>query len=77
MMWITFIGAIILYIVGFFLGRQYEQDSILDKTVGVMAQINKTNNEVESITYFYSKTAYDTKIQELKDNGEEYYDDRK
>ena len=76
MIWLTLAGAVTLYIVGFLLGRKYERDSILDETVGVMAQINKTNDEVESVTYFYSQTAYNTKIQELKDNGEEYYDDR-
>ena len=70
---ITLIGAIILYIIGFALGRKYEKDKILDGTVGVLAEVDKTSNLIDSVTYYYSKEAYDDKIKQLKENGEDYY----
>lgn len=73
-MWITIIGAILLYVIGFFLGIKYERDSVLDDTVGVLAEINKYNHEVEAVTYYYSEEAYNKKIQQLKEDGEEYYE---
>ena len=74
MIYLTLAGAIILYIIGFFLGRKYEKDYIVDGVVGVLAEVNKESDEVESVTYYYSKTRYDAAIAELKENGEDYYE---
>ena len=70
---LTLIGAIVLYIVGFFLGRKYEKDAILDGVYGVLSQINKTDFQVDSVTYYYTKEAYDEKVKELRESGEDYY----
>lgn len=74
MIWLMIIGAIALYIIGFLLGRKYERDSVLDGTVGVLAEFNKYNHQVESVTYYYSLEAYEGKIKQLKEDGEEYYE---
>ena len=73
-MYLTLAGAILLYVVGFFLGRKYEKDYIIDGVVGVLAEVNKDSDEVESVTYYYSKARYDAKISELQENGEDYYE---
>lgn len=73
-MWWTIIGAIILYIVGFMLGRKYEKDAIMDGVYGVLSQINKSDMAVDSVTYYYSKEAYDTEIERIKELGEDYYE---
>lgn len=72
-MWLIIVG-ILMYTIGFFLGRKYERDSVLEETVGVLAQINKHTLNVESVTYYYSKEAYDKQLKQLKENGEEYYE---
>jgi hypothetical protein len=64
----------IIYFVGFYLGRKYEQAAILEDTVGVLAEVDKNNLEVTSVTYYYSQELYDAKVKELKDIGEEYYE---
>ena len=74
-MWGTLICMIILYIIGFLLGRKYEKDRILEGVYGVLSQINKTNFEVDSVTYYYSKDAYDAELKKLKELGEEYYEE--
>lgn len=71
---LTLIGAIALYVVGFFLGRKYEKDLMLDGVYGVLSQVNKEDLQVDSITYYYTKEAYDEKIKELKELGEDYYE---
>lgn len=73
-MWLTIIGAIILYIIGFLLGRKYEKDAIMDGVYGVLSQINKSDMVVDSVTYYYTKEAYDEEIKRLKELGEEYYE---
>lgn len=73
-MWWTIIGAIILYFVGFLLGRKYEKDSILEDVYGVLSQINKNDMTVDSVTYYYTKEAYDTEVKRIKELGEEYYE---
>lgn len=73
-MWLTIIGAMILYIIGFLLGRKYEKDSIMDGVYGVLSQINKNDMVVDSVTYYYTKEAYDEEIKRLKELGEEYYE---
>ena len=70
----TLAGAVLLYIIGFFLGRKYEKDEMMDEVVGVLAEINKTTNQVETVTYYYSEKAYNDKIKYLKEVGEEYYE---
>lgn len=73
-MWWTIIGAIILYFVGFLLGRKYEKDSILEDVYGVLSQINKNDMTVDSVTYYYTKEAYDAEVKRIKELGEEYYE---
>jgi hypothetical protein len=75
MMWIILIVLVGIYLLGFFLGKKCERDAIMDETVGVLAEINKHNNEVETVTYYYSQEAYDAKIKQLKEDGEEYYEE--
>lgn len=75
MMWFIIIGVGILYTVGFFLGRKYERDKVLDGVYAVLSEVNKYDMMVDSVTYYYSKEAYDEKIKELKEKGEEYYDE--
>ena len=70
-MWITIIGAFLLYIIGFFLGRKYEKDSFLENVYGVMSQINKSSMAIESVTYYYTKEAYQDHMRKLKEIGEE------
>lgn len=73
MMWIIICG-IVLYTIGFLLGRKYEKDAIMDGVYGVLSQINKSNMLVDSVTYYYNKEVYDQKIKELKELGEDYYE---
>lgn len=73
MMWIIICG-IVLYTIGFLLGRKYEKDSIMDGVYGVLSQINKNDMVVDSVTYYYTKEAYDEEIKRLKELGEEYYE---
>lgn len=68
------IGVVVLYIIGFFLGRKYERDAIMDGVYGVLSQINKNDMIVDSVTYYYTKEAYDEEIKKLKELGEEYYE---
>ena len=68
------IGVVVLYIIGFFLGRKYERDAIMDGVYGVLSQINKNDMIVDSVTYYYTKEAYDEEIKRLKELGEEYYE---
>ena len=68
------IGVVVLYIIGFFLGRKYERDAIMDGVYGVLSQINKDDLQVDSVTYYYTKEAYDEKIKELRESGEDYYE---
>lgn len=75
MMWFTICGAVALYILGFFLGRKYEKDKILDGVCAVVSEVNKHDMMVDSVTYYYNEEAYDAKIKELKENGKEYYDE--
>lgn len=71
---ITLIIMIVMYIVGFLLGRKYEKDSIMNGVYGVLSQINQSDMVVDSVTYYYTKEAYDEKIKEIKELGEEYYE---
>jgi hypothetical protein len=68
------IGVVVLYIIGFFLGRKYERNAIMDGVYGVLSQINKDDLQVDSVTYYYTKKAYDEKIKELRESGEDYYE---
>ena len=61
------IGVVVLYIIGFFLGRKYERDAIMDGVYGVLSQINKNDMIVDSVTYYYTKEAYDEEIKRLKE----------
>lgn len=72
--WKLFILVYAVYLLGFFLGKKHERNKILDGTVGVLAQVNKNDLSVDSVTYYYSEDAYDSKIKELKESGEEYYE---
>ena len=74
MSWFAFMITVAMYFVGFYLGRKYEQAAILEGSVGVMTEVDKSNFEVASVTYFYSQELYDAKLKELKDIGEEYYE---
>ena len=74
MSWFSFIFIMIMYFLGFYLGRKYEQAAILEGTVGVLAEVDKNTLEVECVTYYYSQELYDTKVKELKDVGEDYYE---
>ena len=69
---LTLIGALALYIIGFLLGRKYERDAILDGVYGVLSQVDKEDLQVDSVTYYYSKEAYEKEVQRLKDLGEDY-----
>lgn len=76
----TIIGlSLIAYVagclIGFFCGKKYEKDSILDGAVGVIADIDKANEDVLAVTYYYSQEAYDHYIKELKENGVDYYEE--
>ena len=73
-MWLTLAGAILLYIIGFLLGRKYEKDSILDGVYGVLSQVNKNDLQIDSVTYFYTQEAYDAEVKRIKELGEEYYE---
>ena len=73
-MWLILAGAILLYIIGFLLGRKYEKDNILDGVYGVLSQVNKNDLQIDSVTYYYTKEAYDEEIKRLKELGEEYYE---
>ena len=75
MIWFTVIGFVVLYIIGFFLGRKYERDKVLDGVYAVLSEVNKYDMMVDSVTYYYSKEAYEEKIKELKEKGEEYCDE--
>lgn len=74
MPWYLLAAVIGIYFLGFYLGRKYEQAEITEGVVGVLASINKYNDHVETVTYYYSQAAYDEKIKELKEQGEEYYE---
>jgi hypothetical protein len=71
-MWNKMIWMIISYFAGFFVGRKYEKDSFINKAYGVLAEIDKNNQEVESVTYYYSERAYEDKIRQLKESGVDY-----
>jgi hypothetical protein len=70
----TIIGVLVIYGIGFFLGKKYEKDKMLDGVYGVLSTINKTDLVVDSVTYYYNKEAYDKKVAELKECGEDYYE---
>ena len=74
-MWITICGASLIYILGFLLGKKYEKDKMLDGVFAVLSEVNKNDMMVDSVTYYYSEEAYEAKIKELKEKGEEYYDE--
>ena len=69
---LTLIGAIALYIIGFLLGRKCGMDTFTQGVYGVMSKINKFDKHVDSITYYYSKEAYQEELQQIKDLGMEY-----
>ena len=73
-MWLTVVGAMLSYIIGFLLGRKYEKDNILDGVYGVLSKVNKNDLQIDSITYFYTQEAYDEAIKRIKETGEEYYE---
>ena len=73
-LWKTLLIAGVMYITGVLIGRRIEKNKILHGVIGVLAEINKSNKDVESVTYYYSEQAYDLKVKELKENGEEYYE---
>ena len=66
MIWLVCGGLIAVYFVGFFIGRKYERDTIFDRVEAVLAEIDAENDNVSSVTYYYSKDAYQSKIDELK-----------
>lgn len=72
---LTLIGAIALYIIGFLLGRKYEKDTILDGVHGVLSQINKDDLQVDSVTYYYSKEAYDIAVKTIKEFDKDIIED--
>ena len=74
-MWGTVIAFLVVYIIGFFLGRKYEKDSVVDGVIGVLAEIDKHSQAVESVTYYYSEDAYQNKVKELKETGADYYEE--
>lgn len=74
MIWILVGVAIGMYILGFFLGRKYERDELYDSSVGVLVKFDKTSDEIDSITFYYSQEVYDDTIKQLKDSGDEYYE---
>ena len=69
---ITLIIAIVLYIIGFFLGRKYESDDFMRRVYGVTYEFDKYKGTVDSVTYYYSQQAYDNKVKILKEQGEDY-----
>ena len=73
-MWKVLLISIAMYVAGILIGRKLEKDKVINGVVGVLAEINKNNSEIESVTYYYSEQAYDDKVKELKENGEEYYE---
>ena len=74
-MWGTVISLLVVYILGFFLGRKFEKDSVVDGVIGVLAEIDKNSQNVESVTYYYSEEAYQNKVKELKETGADYYEE--
>lgn len=74
-MWTNLIVALTLYIIGFLLGRKWEKDKIMDGVYGVVSQVNKNDLMVDSVTYYYTKEAYDKVVEEFKQNGEEFLEE--
>ena len=71
----TMCCALLLYGIGFWLGKKYQLDDIMNGVYGVLSQIDQTSLTVDSVTYYYSKEAYDKEVQRLKEEaGEEYYE---
>lgn len=68
----TLIIAIVLYIIGFFLGRKYESDDFMRHVYGVTYEFDKHKGTVDSVTYYYNQQAYDNKVKILKEQGEDY-----
>ena len=64
---LVIIASLILYIVGFLLGRKYEKDAILDGVYGVLSQVNSSNSQVDYVTYYYTKEAYDIAVKAVKE----------
>ena len=68
---ITLIIMVVIYIIGFFLGRKYERDVVMDGVYGVLSQVDASNSQVDSITYYYTKASYDAEVKRIKELGEE------
>jgi hypothetical protein len=56
------------------MGRKYEKDAMVDGVYGVLSQVNKTDLQVDSVTYYYTKEAYDAEVERIKNLGEDYYE---
>ena len=63
------------FVVGFWLGRDYEKNSMLEGVVGVTSHINQYNDAVEIVSYYYSEEAYNEEVRRLKEQGIEVRDD--
>lgn len=71
MILLTLCGAVLLYVIGFLFGRQYERDCIMEGVYGVMSKMDKNTFRIDSVTYYYSESAYNTEIQKLKEEGKD------
>ena len=70
----AFIISATLYITGLLIGRKLEKNKICNGLVGYVAEVNESNKQLESVTYYYSEDAYNQKLKELKENGVDYHE---
>ena len=73
-MWTMIFFIAVAYFIGFFLGRKYEKDILIKSAYGILETVSKDSLQIESLTYYYTKEAYNDAIKNLKEMGEDYYE---